>query len=393
MKSSKILLVLFFCVTNIFAQGASDLNISKLDVDKQLTYCKQQAEKILREIPQNGKLPRMIVGDAKEWKMVPAEDWTSGFWPGILWYLFESTKDEKWKAEADKYSRYLTILSQKPAFDHDLGFQMFCSFGNGYRLTGNDSYRQIINRTSDTLATLYNPKIGTILSWPFRVEELGGHNTIIDNMMNLEMLMWSAKNTNNKKLSKLAIRHAEVTMKNHFRPDYTSYHVIVYDTKGKKKKGITYQGESDESMWARGQAWAIYGYTMMYKETGKRKYLDFAQKVADVYLARLPEDFVPYWDFDSPKIPNDTRDASAAAITSSALLDLSTFLKNEKGRNYSQLAEKMLIELSTNYQSRDKNSAFLLHSRGSKNNEIDIAINYADYYYIEALLRYKKLME
>ena len=389
----KLLFALLFLATFSVAQRPAVRPVPKLDVEKELNYCKQQAMKILSEIPQNGKLPRMIVGDAKEWKMIPAADWTSGFWPGILWYLYETDKNPKWKAEADKYSRYLTPLSQQPAFDHDLGFQMFCSFGNGFRLTQEEGYRTIINRSSDTLATLYNPKVGTILSWPFRVKELGGHNTIIDNMMNLEMLMWSAKNGPNAKLRKIAIRHAEVTMNNHFRPDFTSYHVVVYDEKGKKKKGITYQGESDESMWARGQAWAIYGYTMMYKETGKKKFLSFAQQLADVYLKRLPSDLIPYWDFDSPKIPNDTRDASAAAITASALLDLSQLVKAEKGNTYAMQAEKMLMELSTSaYQSRNQNSAFLMHSRGSKNNEIDISINYADYYYLEALLRYRRLL-
>ncbi|RZL97039.1 MAG: glucuronyl hydrolase, partial [Pedobacter sp.] len=223
MKIYKLLLphVLVALAATTYAQDTSP----KLQVDRELNYCTQQALKVLKEIPQNGKLPRMIVGQAREWKMVPYGDWTSGFWPGILWYLYEATNDVQWKSEADKYTRYLTPLSQKPAFDHDLGFQIFCSFGNGYRLTKEDSYRQVINRTSDTLATLYDPKIGTILSWPFRFSELGGHNTIIDNMMNLEMLMWSARNTNNKNLAKIAIKHAEATMKNHFRSDFSSYHV------------------------------------------------------------------------------------------------------------------------------------------------------------------------
>ncbi|RZM24492.1 MAG: glucuronyl hydrolase [Pedobacter sp.] len=374
-------------------QRKTDNAISeRLDVDKQLNYCMQQAAKTLEIIPADTLIPRMIVGDAKTWKMVPAADWTSGFWPGILWYLYEYTKDEQWKNVAAQYTGYLTGLSSKPAFDHDLGFQVFCSFGNGYRLTNDSSYRKIINRTADTLATLYNPKVGTILSWPFRVKELEGHNTIIDNMMNLEMLLWSCKDQGKKALCDMAVKHAEVTMKNHFRPDHSAYHVVVYDENGKMKKGMTYQGQADETMWARGQAWAIYGYTMMYRETGDARFLDFAQKVTDVYLKRLPEDLVPYWDFDAPNIPNDTRDASAAAITASALLDLSGMVDKDKGESYRQKAEQMLISLSTDkYQSRDKNTAFLIHSRGSRDHERDISITYADYYYLEALLKFKKL--
>ena len=362
----------------------------KFDVDKQLNYCIRQAGRTLKIIPVDTLIPRMIVGDEKQWKMVPAADWTSGFWPGILWYLYEYSQDEQWKAAASKYTSYLTGLSSKPAFDHDLGFQIFCSFGNGYRLTGNTSYRDIIHRTSDTLATLYNPRVGTILSWPFRVKELDGHNTIIDNMMNLEMLLWACKDSRKNELCEIAVKHAEVTMKNHFRADHSSYHVVVYDENGKKKKGVTYQGQADDTMWARGQAWAIYGYTMMYRETGDARFLDFAQKVTDVYIDRLPDDLVPYWDFDAPEIPNETRDASAAAITASALLDLADMVASKKGKIYYQKAEQMLINLSTEkYQSRDKNTAFLMHSRGSRDHEKDISITYADYYYLEALLKYK----
>jgi unsaturated chondroitin disaccharide hydrolase len=187
-------------------------------------------------------------------------------------------------------------------------------------------------------------------------------------------------------------------MNNHFRPDYTSYHVVLYDTAtGKKVKGITHQGYSDSSMWARGQSWAIYGFTMVYRETKDSLFLDFAQKVTDVYLERLPKDLIPYWDFNDPAIPNAPRDASAACVVSSALLELSTFVKDkEKAKMYREKAEAMLKELSSSrYQSGLVNDAFLLHSTGHKpaGGEIDASIIYADYYYIEALLRAKKLSE
>jgi len=224
------------------------------------------------------------------------------------------------------------------------------------------------------------------MNWP--------HNTIIDNMMNLELLFWASKNGGGKHLYDIAVKHAETTMHNHFRPDYSAYHVVVYDTvTGKKIKGVTHQGYADNSMWARGQSWAIYGFTMCYRETGKKQFLDFAQKVADVYLKRLPADHIPYWDFDAPGIPNEPRDASAAAITASALLELSTFVP-EKAAFYKEQAIAMLQALSTPaYQSHDQNDAFLLHSTGNKpiNGEIDASIIYADYYYLQALTRLKNL--
>jgi len=217
---------------------------------------------------------------------------------------------------------------------------------------------------------------------------------IIDNMMNLELLFWAAKNGGGKRLYDIAVTHAETTMKNHFRPDYSAYHVVVYDTvTGKKIKGVTHQGYNDNSMWARGQSWAIYGFTMCYRETGKAEFLDFAQKVTDIYLKRLPSDHIPYYDFDDPGIPNVSRDASAAAITASALLELSTYVKKPaKAAYYRSQAIAMLTELSSpKYQSHDVNDAFLLHSTGARNSEIDASIIYADYYYIEALTRLKNL--
>ncbi|MNE25395.1 Unsaturated glucuronyl hydrolase [compost metagenome] len=209
-------------------------------------------------------------------------------------------------------------------------------------------------------------------------------------------MFWASKNGGSKKLYDIAVKHAETTMANHFRSDNTSYHVIIYDYEtGKKIKGRTAQGYSDDSMWARGQAWAIYGFTMTYRETKDAKFLDFAHKVARVYLDKLTtEDLVPYWDFNAPNIPNEPRDASAAAIVSSALLELSSYTKDKNLKaEYLAKAKKMIVSLSDNYQSHDANSAFLLHSTGHKpaNSEIDCSINYADYYYLEALLRLQKL--
>ncbi len=373
---------------------------AKLINKKHFNYLENQASITLQTIPSSGDsiLPRNVNKGRTTWRYVPYQDWTSGFWPGTLWYLYEATKSEKWKLEADRFSRVLTPLSTMPAIDHDLGFMIFNSFGNGYRLTGNPEYKSIILRTADTLATLFNPNVGTILSWPRPVPnmEWPQHNTIMDNMINLELLFWASKNGGSQKLYDIAVKHAETTMKNQFRPDFTSYHVVVYDKNtGRKIKAVTHQGYGDETMWARGQSWAIYGYTMCYRETKNPAFLDFAQKVSDVYLEKLPSDLIPYWDFNDPDIPNAPRDASAAAVTASALLELSTLVPDKsKALMYRTKAEKMLEELSSDrYLSKDKNSAFLLHSTGHKpnNSEVDASIIYADYYYIEALIRLKKL--
>lgn len=392
--------LIFVLTMTIALVGCQKKEQSNFDIDKNLDYCVNQATKTLAVAPDNLEIPRNIAPGSKDWNYVGFEDWTSGFWPGTLWYLYEYTGDLKWKEQADKYSRYLTPLSVRPATDHDLGFQVFCSFGNGLRLTKNKEYKDIMLKTADTLATLFNPKVGTILSWPREVPNMDWpqHNTIMDNMINLELLFWASKNGGNKKLYDMAVSHATVTMKNQFRPDYSSYHVVVYDKEtGKKIKAVTHQGYSDSSMWARGQGWAIYGYTMVYRETKDPKFLDFTHKVTKVYLDRLPKDLIPYWDFDVPNITKEPRDASAAALVASGLIELSTYTKDKAlAQTYLDKAKAMLAELSSSrYQSRDVNPAFLLHSTGHYPNgtEIDYSLIYADYYYIEALLRLKKLKE
>lgn len=371
------------------------------DVDTALDYCITQANKTLKTLPaDSAQIPRSIANSKSDWRFVGYRDWTCGFWPGILWYGYEYTHSDAFKHAAQRYSRALFPLVDSAAIDHDLGFQVFTSIGNGYRLTGDTLYRTVLLRAADTLAKLFNPKVGTILSWPREVPGVDWplrHNTIMDNMINLELLFWAARNGGNKQLYDIAVKHAETTMQNHFRPDYSSYHVVVYDTAtGKKVKGITHQGYNDSSMWARGQSWAIYGFTMVYRETRDQRFLQFAQQVTDVYLKNLPADHIPYWDFNAPDIPAAPRDASAAAVTASALLELSTLVTDTaKATTYRHQAEQMLRSLSTNYQSRQVNNAFLLHSTGHKPNggEIDASIIYADYYYMEALLRLKKLTE
>lgn len=373
----------------------STLNIVNPDADIQ--YSVGKIQQTLAGLPDHSpNIPRNVMDDGQTWRHVTYRDWTSGFWPGLLWYAYEATGDDDFRNAAQRFTSQLKPLAYEPATDHDLGFQMFNSYGNGYRLTGDETYKPIILATADSLATLYNPKVGTILSWPRSVPGLDWpqHNTIIDNMINLELLFWAAKNGGADSLYDIAVSHAETTMKNHFRDDYTSYHVVVYDNDtGRPLKRVTHQGLADESMWARGQAWAIYGYTMVYRETQDPRFLAFAQRVTDVYLERLPADHVPYWDFDDPTIPNAPRDASAAAIVASALVELSTYVDDAKSDAYLSAAEAMLGSLSKCYHTDgDDNTALLKGATGHKPNgtEINTSINYADYYYLEALIRLKK---
>jgi unsaturated chondroitin disaccharide hydrolase len=380
--------------------GCSVKQSGQLDVNRELDYCRSQIERTLEEISNTSRMPKNIADSLNSWKTtdIAISEWTVGFFPGILWYNYENTRDTNILKAAEYYTGLLEPLTKLPAYDHDLGFQIFCSYGNAYRLTGNEKYKRILLDAADTLATLFNPVAGTILSWPREVEPRNWpHNTIIDNMINLELLYWAAKNGGDKKHYDIAVKHAETTMKNGFREDGGCYHVVVYDTiDGHFIQGVTHQGYADSSLWARGQSWAIYGYTMVYRETGDKKFLRFAEKVTDLYLSRLPEnEYVPYWDFDAPDIPDEPRDASAAAIVASALLELSQLEDNGTiAEKYKTAAINMLFELSSDkYQSRESKPSFLRHSVGHWPNksEVDYSIIYADYYYIEALIRYKSI--
>ena len=328
-------------------------------------------------------------------RLVPSKDWTSGFFPGELWYVYEYTHDPFWKEKAEKHTEMLE-REKKNGTTHDMGFKMYCSYGNGYRLTGNPTYKDILIESARTLITRYKPNVGCLRSWDHHADQWECP-VIIDNMLNLELLFWASRETNDSTFYNIAVNHARTTMKNHFRDDYSTYHVVNYDTiTGNPICKVTHQGYADSSAWARGQAWAVYGYTVVYRETKDPKYLDFAQKVTDVYLERLPEDKIPYWDFSAPGIPDAPRDASAASVVASALLELYNYLPNGKGKRYKDAAIEMLASLSSDrYQSGKSNPAFLLHSTGHwpAHSEIDASIIYADYYYIEALLRLKRLQE
>ena len=414
-KTMKIRRILFCMATVAISQISMAQKVQTaalvptLDVDKQLQYCHKQVKRALAELQQkDGSFdytmePRNILkGDKqKGWNCRKMDrDWCSGFWPGILWMDYQNTKDEAMKKVAEGYTESLNGIAYRPCHDHDIGFLMFCSYGKGYEVNHSPEYKKIILASADSLATLFNPVVGTILSWPRMVErEHWPHNTIIDNMMNLDLMFWASKNGGNKLLYDLAVTHAKTTMKNHFRPDGSCYHVAVYDTiNGDLIKGVTHQGYADNSMWARGQAWAIYGYTMVYRYTKNKMFLDFVQKVTDIYIRRLKEtsdDMIPLWDMDDPRgVKSAPKDVSAACIVADALLELQQYVDKEKCEEYRQFALQSLAQLSTDkYQSGKKNVAFLMHSTGHHpaKSEIDASIIYADYYYMEALVKVKML--
>ena len=327
--------------------------------------------------------------------LVPSKDWTSGFFPGELWFLYEYTQNNFWKKKAQQHTDILEKEKMNGS-THDMGFKVYCSFGNGYRLMQDEHYKEVLLQSARTLATRFKPAAGIIRSWDHSTAKWACP-VIIDNMMNLELLFWATKESKDSTFYRIAVDHARTTMKHHFRPDFSSYHVIDYDTiTGQVLKKNTHQGFADESAWSRGQAWALYGYTMCYRETRLPEFLEQAQNI-EKYLfthPNMPEDLIPYWDFDAPGIPDEPRDVSAATVIASALYELSLY-DPEKGERYRSNADKIIENLTKHYRAMLKkdNGFLLLHSTGTKptNTEVDVPIVYADYYFIEALMRKNKL--
>lgn len=404
MRFKILLLVFFLSFTSCKNQKKTPLlasaskNNTSINLEKQINDCENQLKIAVPKLTDLTKHPRLIDTDKKEWKEVGNHKliWTSGFYPGVLWYAYDVTGNERWKNEAIKRTEVFEDFKNITEH-HDIGFMMFPAYGNGYKIGGKKEYKDILLTSATSLASRFNPNVGTIRSWSNKMHpRWKQHITIIDNMLNLELLFWAAKNGGDKKFYDIAVKHAETTMKNHFRKDLTSWHVLEYDSiNGNVLNRHTKQGFADDSRWSRGQAWGVYGYTMVYKETKDKKFLDFAQKLADKYISLLPEDMVPAWDFDVQNNPKEEKDASAAAIVASALMDLSTFVDNKADKErYFKAGVKMLKSLgSENYSAVGKADSFLLHSTGAKSlgHEIDVALIYADYYYIEALSRLKKL--
>ncbi len=344
-------------------------------------------------INQEGRLPKTY----EKGKDVSSDSrwWCSGFFPGTLWYLYGNNKN----AEVLKYARLYTGRVEREKYttdNHDVGFMIYCSFGNGYRLTHDNSYKEVMLTAAKSLSTRYNPKVGLIRSWDHNKDKWQ-YPVIIDNLMNLELLLWAANQSGNNKFREIALSHADKTMKHHFRPDYSSYHVVSYDTTtGLPHLKQTHQGYSDQSSWSRGQAWGLYGYTYLYRETKDKRYLEQAKNIANYLLnhPNMPKDYIPYWDYNAPGIPDTYRDVSAATVMASALIELSGYTDKKLAQEYMKVAETQIRTLaSPEYTAKPgENGCFILkHSVGSYpgKSEVDVPLTYADYYYLEALSRLK----
>ena len=394
-----LLLIVFNC--------SSEKDTTKL-LDKIVNTAEVQYGKI-DHVYKRKLVPRTLFKDGSL-KSVSPFNWTSGFYGGNMWYLYELTGNAKWKEEGIKYTEILDTI-QYWSGNHDVGFMINCSYGNGYRIGKKKEYSKVIVTTAESLSKRYNVKTKAIKSWDYRKAWDGTEwffPVIIDNMMNLELLFEASKISGNKKYYDIAVAHANTTMKHHYRPDYSSYHVIDYDTiNGKVLDKATCQGYADESSWARGQAWGLYGYTVCYRETKDKSYLEFANNIANYIMSHpsIKDDKVPYWDYNinnkdynaaewGYKAGSDYKykDVSAATITASALLELSLYSDEKQSKIYNKYAKEVIYNVSSSdYLANDsENNFFILkHSVGSipHGGDVDMPVNYADYYYLEALSR------
>lgn len=397
MKIRKLLLSLgVFLMTPAFCHAENN-DISNV-INNDINFSTRQYSLMLQQIGREGKvrIPKTI---DKLGRMVyiPIDDWCSGFFPGSLCYLYQLTNDKSWLLQSRRFTEALDSI-QYLTWHHDVGFMIGSSYLNIYRLNPNKAYKKTIIQTAKSLCTRFRKKAGVIQSWNvdrgWQSKRGWTCPVIIDNMMNLELLFEASRLSGDSTYWKVAVSHANKTLENQFRKDGSCYHVVDYDpNNGAVLHRQTAQGYADNSAWARGQAWAVYGYTVCYRYTHDRKYLDQAVKTLNFVMQNpnLPEDLIPYWDFDAPNIPNEPRDVSSAACIASALYEMNNYLPDN---GYTSLADRIIRSLSSpEYRAPlGKNGCFLLmHSVGSipHNNEIDVPLNYADYYFLEALTRRK----
>jgi unsaturated chondroitin disaccharide hydrolase len=392
----KVLVIAAMMLACLIACSSQKRTIFQL-ADEKLALAARQYDGMVSVTHDSAGLPRTYTHQDK-YIFAPSQWWTSGFIPGSLWYLYENDRNPNRLVAA----RWFTAKVEKEKYNrdtHDLGFMLYCSFGNGYRISGEAEYRNVMLIGAKSLASRYNPRIGCIQSWNKNAK--WQYPVIIDNMMNLELLMWAFKQTGDSTYAKICITHADHTIKNHYRPDFSCYHVVSYDTlTGGVQVKNTHQGAFDESAWARGQAWGLYGFTMLHRETGLSRYLVQAEKVANflIHHPNMPADGIPYWDFNAPGIPDEERDSSAGSIMASALLELSTLVEPGTAKGYREFAEKQIRSLSSDeyFAQPGRNGYFILkHGVGHKpgKSEVDVPLTYGDYYYIEALLRLKKMIK
>ena len=391
MKNLSNFILIIASVFFIYACGTSNENTkSESTITKDLLSARY--DRLLSYSVDSVSFPRSYTRAENSVRGVLPSDWTSGFFPGNLWLLHKLTGDDEYKRKAMEWTAYMENEKYNDR-THDMGFKIYCSYGNGYKETNREDYKDIIIKSAKTLCTRFNKNVGSIRSWDFN-SDVWEFPVIIDNMMNLELLFEATRLSGDSTFHHIAVTHANKTLKNHYREDGSSYHVLVYDTiNGNVLDKVTHQGISDESIWARGQAWGVYGYTMSYRYTKDPTYLARAESSAAFYLNHptLREDGIPYWDFKDPAIPDAPRDVSAATVMASALLELSSFTNNDE---YAAYSNKVIQSLTSKEYvlHADLSAPFILdHSTGNwpKKDEMDEPIVYADYYFLESLLRSK----
>jgi unsaturated chondroitin disaccharide hydrolase len=389
---TKSIALAFLCLSINHTNAQTNAELSDKKIKSIFDLEKIYLNNAFKKVQETGKMPR---SSSKGY--TPISDWTAGFYSGNLWLTYEFTNDNELLKKAE-YSTYLLEDDKHFDKDHDIGFLIYCSYGNGYRLTKNPAYRQVIVESAKTAITRYSPTVKSIMSWNPDLQRDWKFPVIIDNMINLELLIKASEFTNDTTYYNVAINHANTTMKNHYRADFSCPHVTDYDPKiGKKRKWDWNNGDRNPATasWSRGQSWGLYGFSFMYELTHKNEYLEHAENIAAFILnnPNMPEDMIPYWDYNAPKIPT-VRDASAAAVLASGLLRLAP-LSPKNGKKYFTAAEQILTSLSSNkYLNTSKKGDYLLkHATGNylRNSEIDGGLIYADYYFLEALLAYQKL--
>ena len=363
-------------------------------IDENFADAAGQYKVLKANLPAN-RFPKTFHPQTGKYEFSGSDWWCSGFYPGSLLYLYEETGDRELYNEA---VRMLGLLEKEQynKTTHDLGFMMYCSFGNANLIQPMPAYKEILVNSARSLSTRFSPTVGCIKSWDSKPTDF---LVIIDNMMNLELLFYATKVTGDSSYYKIAVTHANTTIKNHFRPDFSSYHVLNYDpATGNIQHKRTAQGYADESAWARGQSWGLYGFTVTYRETKNKKYLEQAVHIADFLLnhPNLPADKIPYWDYNAPDIPGALRDASAGSVMAAALLELSQYTDAARAKKYTGVAETILKTLSSaEYKAAaGTNGGFIIqHGVGHKpqGTEVDVPLTYGDYYYIEAMKRYKEI--
>ena len=328
------------------------------------------------------------------WKLIKADDWTSGFYPGCLWYAFEMSKDPQFEHWARQWTA--SLENEKINGEtHDLGFKFMCAFGNGLRMGKGpvySKYQDIILTAANTLSKLYNPKLGCLRSNWDKLTIENSFPVIIDIMMNLELLFWASENGGPSYFADYARSHAITTCRDFVRPDGGTYHIVRYDKNtGKIINKGTIQGAGDETTWSRGHAWGQYGMVVAYRYTKEKQFLDMAMQLADYFLRNLPEDHVSAWDFQSDI---KYRDVSATCIVTSALFEMVNYIENDSlKKHYQKEAEAMLISLCSPpyFTAGLKTNCLLDHSTHHLpiNSNVDVPAIFADYYFLEALVRYR----